>query len=105
LGTWEVPAVFRWLRDQANYSNSAEDEKELLRSFNCGIGMVAVVKRDELTSVLRLLEQAGERAFLIGEIESHSEPSGKWPKIEEAVALTGNLVFEELTSVSVPLRR
>src|SRR5882757_7328855 len=40
LGTWQVPAVFRWLRDQANYTNSAEDEKELLRAFNCGIGMV-----------------------------------------------------------------
>jgi len=100
LGTWQVPAVFRWLRDQANYTNSAEDEKELLRAFNCGIGMVAVVAKDKVSPVLRLLEEAGEKAFLIGEIESHSEPSGKWLEVEDAVALTGNLAFEELARAS-----
>jgi phosphoribosylformylglycinamidine cyclo-ligase len=95
LGTWQVPAVFRWLRDQANYSNSKEDEEELLRAFNCGIGMVAVVAKEEASAVLRLLREVGEEAFLIGEIESHSEPSGKWPDFEDAVTLTGSLAFEE----------
>jgi phosphoribosylformylglycinamidine cyclo-ligase len=94
-GTWQVPAVFRWLRDQANYSTSDEDEKELLRAFNCGIGMVAVVARDEASAVLRLLEEAGEEAFLIGEIQRHSVPSGKWLEVEDAVALTGSLAFKE----------
>jgi len=94
LGTWQVPAIFGWLSNQANYS-SEEDERELLRAFNCGIGMVAVVARDQADEVRRLFEEAGERAFLIGEIESHSEPSGSWEDVEDAVRLSGRLTFEE----------
>ncbi|GAB1716367.1 MAG: phosphoribosylformylglycinamidine cyclo-ligase [Nitrobacter sp.] len=94
LGTWQVPTVFRWLRDQANYSDSYEDEKELLRAFNCGIGMVAVVAREKAKQILELLKASKEEAFVIGKIENHGEPSGHWPKVEDAVRLTGNLSFE-----------
>ena len=38
LGAWELPAVFGWLRDEGGRA-----EAEMLKTFNCGIGMVAVV--------------------------------------------------------------
>ena len=38
LSAWELPAVFRWLATTANMS-----QPELLKTFNCGIGMIAVV--------------------------------------------------------------
>ena len=40
LGAWELPAVFGWLREQGGVADA-----EMLKTFNCGIGMVAVVRR------------------------------------------------------------
>jgi len=96
LGSWKVPPVFTWLNDQAGYSASREDQTELLRAFNCGIGMVAVIAKSELDHVKRLLEEAGEVTTVIGEIVLHSEPSGKWRRVEDAVHLSGELDFATL---------
>jgi len=95
LGSWPVPRVFRWLRDSANLSESREGDTELLRVFNCGIGMVAIVAPDAVEQVQQLLKSAGEKVFLIGEIISHSQNSHSWERPEDAVELTGELVFEE----------
>jgi phosphoribosylformylglycinamidine cyclo-ligase len=95
LGSWKVPPVFRWLRDSAGLSTTMEGQKELLRAFNCGVGMVAVVSRDAVDTVTHLLNDAGERAFPIGEIERHSTRSGSWDDVEEAVELEGQLIFDE----------
>jgi phosphoribosylformylglycinamidine cyclo-ligase len=38
------------------------------RTFNCGIGMVAVVPRAEADAALELLRAAGEQASVIGEV-------------------------------------
>ena len=43
---------------------------ELARTFNCGIGMVAIVKPHDARSVTQALEAAGETVFAIGEIQS-----------------------------------
>ncbi len=60
----KLAPVFAWLRDRADISDS-----ELLRTFNCGVGMVLVVARDRAGDVRNLLEEAGETAFLLGEVE------------------------------------
>jgi phosphoribosylformylglycinamidine cyclo-ligase len=64
LGSWQVPAVFGWLMEAGGL-----DEPEMLRTFNCGIGLVAVVARDGADSVMREMEAAGEAPIRIGALE------------------------------------
>lgn len=95
LGSWQTPAIFKWLNDQAGYSSAYEDQKELLRAFNCGVGMVAVVAKEAASSVQQMLTDAGEVTFIIGEIEDHAY---KTEDPEEAVRLSGKLQFSEASS-------
>jgi phosphoribosylformylglycinamidine cyclo-ligase len=61
-GAWPQPAVFDWLRDAGNL-----EESELLRTFNCGIGLVLIVGKANVERALERLAGHGERAFVIGE--------------------------------------
>ena len=65
LDSWQYPAVFRWLQEQGNV-----EENEMLRTFNCGIGMVVCVPLDEADKAIAVLESAGETVYRIGRIES-----------------------------------
>jgi phosphoribosylformylglycinamidine cyclo-ligase len=60
---WPRPAVFKWLQRQG-----AIDEPEMLRTFNCGIGMVAIVAREDARAALDAFAAAGVEAFEIGAI-------------------------------------
>lgn len=95
LGSWQVPPVFKWLRDCGEYSDSDADETELLSAFNCGVGMVAVVAPEHVATVRRLLEEQGEKAFVIGEIERYTGSSSQWERPTDAVRLSGKLAFAE----------
>jgi phosphoribosylformylglycinamidine cyclo-ligase len=64
LGSWEVPPVFRAL---AELGELALDE--MLRVFNMGVGMIAVIDRDGRDEVLETLGRGGCQAFEIGSIE------------------------------------
>jgi phosphoribosylformylglycinamidine cyclo-ligase len=92
LGSWNVPPVFAWLQRIANL-----DEAEMLRTFNCGIGLVAVVAEGEVNSVLAVLEAAGISAGVIGELEpGHGVKSQAKGKGEaEAVRYSGVLRSSE----------
>lgn len=61
----EVPVlpVFKWLAREGNVA-----EMEMLRTFNCGIGMIAIVKHDSLVEVMRVLTEAGESVVHLGEV-------------------------------------
>ena len=63
LDTIEVPPVFGWL---ARVGGMAE--REMLRTFNCGVGMLAVVAADDAQPLIEHLHAAGERASLVGRI-------------------------------------
>ena len=65
LDSWKYPPVFRWLQEQGNV-----EESEMLRTFNCGIGMVVCVPPEQADEAARLLEAAGETVYRIGRIES-----------------------------------
>ena len=67
LGSWKCPPVFDWLADVGNLP-----DHEMLRTFNCGIGMVIVTAEDRHGEVLAALSKAGETPLQIGEIVAHS---------------------------------
>jgi phosphoribosylformylglycinamidine cyclo-ligase len=63
LATWQLPPVFRWLAETA-----AMSEPELLKTFNCGIGMIAVVAADRADAITATLQAAGETVTRIGHV-------------------------------------
>ncbi len=80
---WPLPPVFGWLKQQAKL-----DAHEMSRTFNCGLGMVAVVAADAAAQVQDQLVAAGETVYLVGRIrarqgdEAQSQlhnADGAWP--------------------------
>jgi phosphoribosylaminoimidazole synthetase len=63
LKSWKLPTVFSWLQQTGNIH-----VEDMLRTFNCGIGMILVVPSDSAQEVLGKLETSGEQAFVIGEL-------------------------------------
>ncbi|MFK7995754.1 MAG: phosphoribosylformylglycinamidine cyclo-ligase [Granulosicoccus sp.] len=63
--SWQLPDVFQWLQNTGNIS-----DQEMLKTFNCGIGMVIVVEQSNESEIVKTLQAAGEQAFVIGRIES-----------------------------------
>lgn len=62
-GSWQWPAVFRWLQEQGNVATP-----EMYRTFNCGVGMVVCVAPEDLEQALALLGEEGLQAWRLGEI-------------------------------------
>ncbi len=65
---WTRPAIFDWLQAEGNV-----EEFEMYRTFNCGIGMVLALDAADAEMALKMLQQAGETAAIIGHIERHAE--------------------------------
>jgi phosphoribosylformylglycinamidine cyclo-ligase len=63
LGAFERPAIFRVIQE-----GGPVDEHEMRRTFNLGLGLVAVVERGAADQALAALRGAGEAAWLVGEI-------------------------------------
>lgn len=67
--SWQQGAVFDWL---AQYGNIADEE--MLRTFNCGVGMVVVVDNKDVDTALSTLLALGENAWQIGRIDRGDGP-------------------------------
>jgi phosphoribosylformylglycinamidine cyclo-ligase len=65
LAKIQVLPVFKWLAREGGIAQA-----EMLRTFNCGIGMIAVAAKPEAERVIAAFKQAGETAVAIGEITS-----------------------------------
>ena len=64
--TWAVPPLFGWLQ-----KSGAIADDEMFRTFNMGIGLIAIVDHTKVDSVLeRLADQGEKEAVVIGEIVS-----------------------------------
>jgi len=61
--SWQLPPVFSWLQDAGNV-----DDTEMLRTFNCGVGMVLAIDPRHEQQCLQLLADLGESAWVIGDI-------------------------------------
>jgi len=62
--SWTRPAIFNWLQQQGNIA-----ETEMYRTFNCGIGMVVCVAAANADNAMKILQNAGETVWKIGEIQ------------------------------------
>ena len=63
LPALNVLPVFKWLAAEGDIA-----ELELLRTFNCGIGMIAIVKPEAVQQVMEILREAGETVSLLGDV-------------------------------------
>ena len=61
--SWPVHAIFRLLQKVGNLS-----EKEMCRTFNMGVGLVAFVPEDQAERAIEAAVQAGEKAYRIGTV-------------------------------------
>jgi phosphoribosylformylglycinamidine cyclo-ligase len=68
LAQLTVLPVFKWLAEQGGIA-----EPEMLRTFNCGVGMIAIVRREAVDQVADVLTQAGERVAVLGEVIAADE--------------------------------
>jgi phosphoribosylformylglycinamidine cyclo-ligase len=63
LTCWTPPPVFGWLARQAGIS-----EHEMLRTFNCGLGMIAIVAPESAGHVIDAFQESGEKALRVGHL-------------------------------------
>ncbi|GAB6163686.1 phosphoribosylformylglycinamidine cyclo-ligase [Desulfothermus naphthae] len=68
--SFEKPPIFHWIKEEANLS-----WEEMMSIFNCGIGMVLIVKREDAEDILNRLKGLKEKAWIIGEIQIQEEQS------------------------------
>ena len=80
-GTWYVPPIFKVIKKAGGVS-----EEEMLRTFNCGIGLILITPAAQTQDILLQLKALGEEAFVIGRIDKHAER-------EETVEFTGESLF------------
>ncbi|MDP1573373.1 MAG: phosphoribosylformylglycinamidine cyclo-ligase [Coxiellaceae bacterium] len=62
--SWETPPLFHWLQQQGNVADN-----EMVRVFNCGIGMALVVAPNHAGETIKILHASGETAWQIGKIK------------------------------------
>lgn len=72
--SWTMPPLFTWLQAQGNVV-----ESEMYKTFNCGIGMVVIVAKDQAQAAIDLLKAEGEQVFELGVIRA--QESGEAPTV------------------------
>ncbi|KAJ6221206.1 hypothetical protein RDWZM_007018 [Blomia tropicalis] len=60
---WPIPSIFTWLKSAGNIS-----DVDMLKTFNCGLGMILVVEPTKVDQVLNVLEANGEKGHIIGKL-------------------------------------
>jgi len=66
--TWDFPPVFQWIQNQGQI-----EEAEMLRTFNCGVGMVLCVSDGNKQAVLDHCKAQGQQAWVIGRVSDAPE--------------------------------
>ncbi len=70
LSLWKMPRIMKLIKELGNV-----DQDEMLRTFNCGIGMVLVVPASEKNKVLNRLGKLDQKACIIGEVVKARGPA------------------------------
>ncbi|WP_028582224.1 phosphoribosylformylglycinamidine cyclo-ligase [Desulfogranum japonicum] len=71
-GSWPVLPVFSFLQEHGKIS-----EEEMYRTFNMGIGMLAIVDEENVEDIIHQFTAIGEKAYLIGEVTATKGSEGK----------------------------
>ena len=61
--SWQMPELFRWLQMKGGVADA-----EMVRVFNCGIGMVVIVSADQADTAIQSLKAEGLYAWTVGEV-------------------------------------
>ncbi len=61
--SWQMPELFRWLQMKGGVADA-----EMVRVFNCGIGMVVIVSADQADAAIQSLKAEGLHAWTVGEV-------------------------------------
>ena len=69
--SWQWPDVFAWLQQAGNI-----EQREMLTTFNCGIGFLLIVGADDAEPCMQLLRERGEAPVRIGQIVSADTAPG-----------------------------
>lgn len=70
--SWEIPAIFRLLRREANL-----DDDDMFRTFNMGIGFVVITSAEAADKAMDMLQTRGLRTWVIGDVVSRSSDEGQ----------------------------
>ena len=65
--TWEQPEIFNWIQSQGKISKN-----EMLRTFNCGIGMALIIEHSDMNEILGALSELGYASYKIGDVTKGS---------------------------------
>ena len=68
LSKWELPPIFKWLSATGGVNNW-----EMLKTFNCGIGMTIICSPSSKNKVFSVLEKMEEKPFVIGKVTNSGE--------------------------------
>ncbi|UWQ52333.1 phosphoribosylformylglycinamidine cyclo-ligase [Leisingera caerulea] len=63
LNAWDLPPVFKWMAETGGIA-----EAEMLKTFNCGIGMILSVSADRADELVQVLEAEGETVARLGTV-------------------------------------
>ncbi|PSJ80083.1 phosphoribosylformylglycinamidine cyclo-ligase [Neisseria iguanae] len=66
-GAWELPKLFQWLQQAGNIG-----QQEMYRTFNCGIGMVVIIAKEDAEAIAAFLREQGETVYRLGEIRARN---------------------------------
>jgi phosphoribosylformylglycinamidine cyclo-ligase len=62
-GSWDIPGIFKLLEEVGNIKR-----EEMFTTFNMGVGMVLAVSENDAENIVGILEEAGEKASIIGRV-------------------------------------
>jgi len=85
---WPIPPIFTWLKSAANISDS-----EMLKTFNCGLGMVLIVSPNDKEYVMQTLKENGEQGHIVGQVVTREGDQVKVHNFAQAIVQNQRALF------------
>lgn len=76
--TWQVPAIFKWLAQTGDVKAT-----EMLKTFNCGIGMILVTAMQNADEIIDILQNEGETVYKVGFVSQRENEAVLYSNLQE----------------------